>query len=145
MAHRKSTHCQDCGEDLDINPVYKNRIYRQSRCRNCFNKRFNGRYKEQVREFCLKQDYGITIEDYNSLLNLQDGVCAICKQESLDKNLAVDHDHTTGEIRGLLCQKCNQAIGLLKESPDLIMNAYEYLEKTKWSKGLELVRIGRKA
>jgi len=129
---------------LDLNPVVK-AGYRQSRCRKCFNDRFNGRYKDKVREYGLKRDFGISVEDYNSLLNLQGGVCAICEREQVDKSLAVDHDHVTGEVRGLLCQRCNQAIGLLREDQKIFVSAYEYLNRTRWNVGLDLVPIGKKA
>ena len=73
-------------------------------------------HKEQYRE--LQRKYGLskfnlTIEDYDCLLNLQNGVCAICGQEESipNKRLAVDHDHKTGEVRGLLCTSCNTKLG----------------------------------
>ena len=70
--------------------------------------------------------YNITIEDYDIMMELQDGVCAICGEEDT-KRLAVDHDHITGKVRGLLCSKCNHAIGLFLDSKKLLQNAIEYL------------------
>jgi hypothetical protein len=60
----------------------------------------------------------------------QDGVCAICGGDCMTgKSLAVDHDHDTGKIRGLLCQRCNQAIGLLDHDVDKMLSAITYLRK----------------
>lgn len=77
----------------------------------------------------LKRLYGITRDDYNHILLSQDGGCAICGKQSPPRRgrLAVDHDHVTGQIRGLLCSKCNQAIGLLSEQPALLRKAAQYL------------------
>lgn len=73
--------------------------------------------------------YGITQEEYDTKLNLQEGVCAICHglQTQGKQFLAVDHNHTTGEIRGLLCQDCNVALGLLKEDTSRLQNMVAYL------------------
>ena len=74
----------------------------------------------------LKAKYGITPEDYNSMYAEQEGRCGICRDaHSL---LVVDHDHETGRIRGLLCRKCNAAIGQLKDDPALLWRALAWLE-----------------
>ncbi len=73
--------------------------------------------------------FGLSAEDYDRMLQEQNGVCAICGQECATGNrLAVDHDHTTGKIRGLLCKNCNTAIGLFKENEEYMVNAIEYLK-----------------
>lgn len=77
----------------------------------------------------LKKTFGIDLETYNSILKSQDGVCAVCKQPSAKKFLAVDHCHTTNKIRGLLCANCNTALGLLKDSVEIIENLKKYLEE----------------
>jgi hypothetical protein len=71
----------------------------------------------------------MTIERYNSLLISQNGKCAICKipKEQFKRILNVDHDHQTGEVRGLLCDSCNRGIGYLKDSIDVITSAKNYL------------------
>lgn len=71
--------------------------------------------------------YKITLEDYGRLFFIQCGACAICGDEAKDKPLVVDHDHATGEVRGLLCGTCNSAIGLLKDDPEVIVKAALYL------------------
>ncbi len=74
--------------------------------------------------------------DFNDLLIRQGGVCAICEQPPRgdwknNKNLHVDHDHKTGQVRGLLCPDCNTSIGKMKDSPEMLRKAAEYLEKNK--------------
>ena len=76
------------------------------------------------------RSYGISVEQYNYLLKTQNGVCWICNEPNVvGKSLNIDHDHKTGEVRGLLCGKCNTALGLLKEDPHLLIKDYEYLNK----------------
>lgn len=76
----------------------------------------------------LKYTYGITIDDYNKIFNMQNGRCAICKkhQSNLERPLFVDHNHTTGKIRGLLCPNCNRLIGWI-ESYNLLSSVTEYI------------------
>lgn len=79
-----------------------------------------------------KKNYGITLEQYNQMFVDQNGLCAICnEQETNGKKLAVDHDHKTEEIRGLLCGKCNMGIGLLRDSEELLLKAMGYLKRYK--------------
>lgn len=79
------------------------------------------------RRSILKSQYGLTIEDYEQMVEDQDGQCAICKCIP-DTPLFVDHDHGSGAIRGLLCSNCNFAIGLLADDPDRIIAAAEYVQ-----------------
>lgn len=84
---------------------------------------------EYIRAYRLKQLYNLTLEEYDRLFKAQNGVCAICcKPESVTANLPVDHDHVTGEVRGLLCTPCNTALGLIGESPDRLRVMADYLE-----------------
>ncbi len=76
----------------------------------------------------LRREFGITLHEYNALFELQGGVCAICKKPSTGQSLAVDHDHVTGEIRGLLCSKHNQALGAFNDSRNVLSRAIEYLD-----------------
>ena len=78
--------------------------------------------------------YGLTPEGYNILLMGQQNKCAICGSEetrSTSHELSVDHNHTTGKIRGLLCNNCNRGIGLLGDNIDNISRAYLYLKKSE--------------
>ena len=85
--------------------------------------------KERIENCRLIRTYGISLKDYNSLFILQKGCCAICGEHQLTmKNkLVVDHNHETGEIRGLLCRPCNMGIGLLKDKTEVLLNAAKYL------------------
>ncbi len=69
--------------------------------------------------------------EYDRLMQEQSGQCAICLRASGSegKSLAVDHDHKTGRVRGLLCTKCNQAIGFFGDNSELLKRAIEYLKK----------------
>lgn len=72
--------------------------------------------------------YGITREQYDKMILFQNGVCAISMVQKEEK-LYVDHDHFTGNVRGLLCGSCNRALGLLKDSPEFLLKAIQYLRK----------------
>lgn len=76
----------------------------------------------------LRRRYGITIEQYETILRNQRGVCAICLRANRnDIKLAIDHDHVTGHVRGLLCIPCNTMLGWLSDSPVLLRRAVKYL------------------
>lgn len=78
--------------------------------------------------------YGLTIAEWDELLKAQGGRCAICRTDRAgggDDRWHVDHDHATGQIRGLLCNSCNQAIGLLKDDPEIIAAAARYVARGK--------------
>lgn len=73
--------------------------------------------------------FGITVEQYEQMLAAQAGGCAICGEPCKSgKRLAIDHDHVTGVVRGLLCINCNQAIGKLRDDPAILRRAIAYLE-----------------
>jgi hypothetical protein len=82
----------------------------------------------RARENKLRKAFGISLTEYDQMLEAQGGVCAIChKACKSGRELAVDHDHETGEVRALLCMNCNRAIGWLQDNPDLVMAAADYL------------------
>ncbi len=92
-----------------------------------------GRCKECAREYSYNNKYGITIKDYDAMFLEQRGVCKICSLPQTNKrciHLCVDHDHDTGKVRGLLCDPCNRAIGLLKDDERLLQKAIDYLRTT---------------
>src|SRR5262245_2625847 len=78
----------------------------------------------------LKTKYGVSQAHYDAMLAKQDGVCAVCKRLQQRKNyrLSIDHDHTTGAVRGLLCSDCNLAIGFLGDSPERAEKLARYLQ-----------------
>lgn len=79
----------------------------------------------------LKKLYGITIEQYEALFDLQNGRCFICRKPQLVRHLAVDHNHETGRIRGLLCTWCNSGLGNFKDSAERLRRAAAYLDLFK--------------
>lgn len=105
-----------------------------SKCKDCRIKYDAKRSLNYIRNYDLKKSYGITLDDYNYMFNNQNGCCAICGLHISElkmkhkHNLCVDHCHITGEIRGLLCDKCNRGIGLLNDDIEILKNAIKYLK-----------------
>lgn len=83
----------------------------------------------QIRRRNLRK-FDLTVELRDQLVDLQRGLCAVCHRPEVDApkgRLAVDHDHEAGVIRGMLCGRCNTAIGLFREDPDALRQAIYYL------------------
>lgn len=93
------------------------------------------RHKYRDREGHLWRKYRLNTNMFEALVSAQLGNCAICGANE-DLNLHVDHDHRTNRVRGLLCGKCNKAIGLLNDDPELLISAERYLERANrfWSR-----------
>lgn len=88
------------------------------------------RYRpEKMRDQRLRWKYGISNDDYLLMLKIQDGRCLICERSGL--KLVVDHDHSTGEVRGLLCSNCNTALGLFADSTWRMAKGIDYLTARK--------------
>lgn len=86
---------------------------------------------ENRRARTLRNRFGITQDDYLSMLEKQNGKCAICGmavEEYNQKHFHIDHDHNTGKIRGLLCFRCNYCIGWMGENVDILERAIQYLK-----------------
>ena len=80
------------------------------------------------KKYNLKK-YNLSLEDYNNLLEKQNYVCAICKNKcSTGRSLAIDHDHNTGKVRGLLCGRCNRGLGLFEDEINILESALNYLK-----------------
>jgi len=87
-------------------------------------------YYKLGRERVLKSRYGLSLADYDRMLELQSGACAICGSKSpgdKDANFHVDHCHTTGAVRGLLCNRCNIGLGFFSDDVGRLAKAIEYL------------------
>ena len=82
------------------------------------------------RDVVIRNQYGITLDEYNTMLQEQDYKCAICgnEDEVEGRRLAIDHCHDTGHVRGLLCGKCNRGLGLFYDDEELLQNAIKYLK-----------------
>jgi hypothetical protein len=99
-------------------------------------RQWRNRNPDKVKSYDLKRKFNITLHDYERLFQQQNYVCAICQQpeRSLDKDggprrMPVDHCHTTGKVRGLLCTSCNRALGMFKDDPKILQKAIDYLNK----------------
>lgn len=112
--------CPRCKQAFGQKDFYSAKGRRYTYCRLCRN-----RYQAEYRKV---HQYGISDKMYESRLKLQKGGCAICgKPPDGRKKLAIDHDHDTGEVRGLLCSNCNNALGLLEDDVKRFRRAIQYL------------------
>jgi len=136
--------CTKCKVSKKLNEFYKDTRRKNgvtSWCRECW------KFQEAVRREKLGAKgrknrklqtlYGINIQQYQDMLNEQHNLCAVCDNKESIMNqksnkiqkLSVDHNHTTGKIRGLLCTACNKGLGMLKDNPDIVLKGYHYLMK----------------
>lgn len=84
---------------------------------------------EKVRSRELKKKYGLSVEKFNAMLSDQGGACKICKKQAQkNKNLSVDHCHTSNRIRGIICQPCNMALGMVKDNVGVLRSMIAYVE-----------------
>lgn len=111
-------------------------LEKQTRIRNkssiqASNRKWASKSYDERLAYRLNYKYGITIENYNNMFELQDHRCGICKkdQDLLPKKLCVDHCHKTGKVRGLLCDICNRMLGQARDNTDVLNNAIKYLTK----------------
>ena len=134
--------CADCHQEKPVSDYYLVQSkWPYPYCKECH----AGRSKKYFREnngkalrakYKRKYRYGLSQDDYDALFSKQGGVCAICRQPETKKStaldggvcsLAVDHDHETNKVRGLLCHSCNIAIGNMRDDPLIAMSATKYL------------------
>lgn len=124
--------CSSCGEikDLGSFPSHKGKPLDKSYyCKPCCVRKTRDQYtKEEIkvknRKHNLQHKYGLSLEDFDNLLEDQNYLCKICKEE---KELVVDHCHNSGRVRGLLCRECNSGLGMFKDSILYLQAAQEYL------------------
>lgn len=151
--------CSKCGKELPSTTEFfcKHKSGKDglaARCKECSNiyhREYNARHREhknkltnnwrkanpdRVRNIYLKHTYGITSEEYEKLLEEQKGVCLICgRPEKVSdgkggiKKLHIDHNHTTGKVRGLLCNDCNVGLARFNEDVCILQKAILYLEE----------------
>lgn len=141
MSFKDTLTCPICMNAITVDQISKShqRGFCCKSCATAIGKKWKDdnrdRHLEIVKAGHLKKKYGITLKDFHSIMKVQGDVCAICRR-SLDGGKAshIDHNHITNEIRGILCSKCNTAIGLLDEDENIIWNLLEYLKKTTWNK-----------
>lgn len=130
--------CKVCGLDKPLSDYYNKRLPsgnagHSAWCKECTKQNHRDIYaspegKERLRNNDRRSKYGIEKEHYTGLLKEQNGLCAICGH-SLKTKCCVDHNHATGQIRGLLCDSCNRGLGLLKDSVSVLGTAIDYLKR----------------
>lgn len=145
--------CQKCRQVKPLSDFYPRKTDRRRpyvrkpeyseyrpRCKSCESED-NRRQKQTIlgqeyhKNYRLVRRFGITLEQYEQMRAVQGGGCAICGKTRFDDvrehDLAVDHDHSTGVVRGLLCRDCNVALGKFGDSLDVLKKAVAYLEQSK--------------
>lgn len=128
--------CLKCLKEQPLSEYHKNkqgRDGRQPRCRTCLHQAQREYRKSNGYGSAIKYRYGITLTDYNNMLVSQNNKCLLCMIEfdSIPGRLSkpvIDHNHTTGKVRGLLCHPCNVALGLVKENRETLQRMIEYVE-----------------
>ncbi|WP_127503488.1 endonuclease VII domain-containing protein [Actinoplanes solisilvae] len=131
--------CPDCGEvkPLDSFPRSRGGTGGRGRyCKPCHNARgveSRTRLHGSTREYHLRHRYGIGQAEFDEMLLMQGGLCAICEA---DDPQHVDHDHRTGRVRGILCFNCNGGLGQFRDNPVFLAGAITYLKGTTWQRTL---------
>lgn len=134
----KRKKCSKCGKIKNIIDFYKNKITKdglQAICKKChreYLKKYRQENKKEIEDYRLKYQYGITLEERDSLLKKQNYKCAICgKPERENKRkLSIDHNHHTSYIRGLLCNYCNgRLLKYLCDNKDRAIGLVNYLQQ----------------
>ena len=140
---KKCTKCYETfDEDMFHNRKYKTKdgsvkVYKRSECMSCTNKINAARYhtnpatKEAHKKAAFKyslNSYGISFKDYNEMYNSQKGCCYICGEKG-KRRLSIDHNHRTGQVRKLLCNNCNTAIGHSREDIEILEKMIKYLRE----------------
>jgi len=130
----ESKRCTQCGAEKGLDDFHRDRTSardgRRSSCKSCHCARRNADYRAGGRDAHLRRTFGITEAEFDAMLAVQGGSCAVCGVEQTTDGRAfrVDHDHSTGRVRGLLCHSCNVALGLLKDDVAVLAQAIAYLE-----------------
>lgn len=122
--------CTKCGIDFPLTEFYPYKSSSKgfrSACKTCDyvveKKRLKGNTKAHKQKNLLKC-FGITVEDFNNQLDYQNDVCSVCG----DPNpISVDHCHSSGKIRGILCRSCNTMLGMAKDNPNTLLSGIKYL------------------
>jgi hypothetical protein len=122
---RKTTiykaHCKECCRKKQISK-YHDLTPEEKKSRR---DKYGPKDPDYLKRYKLKNNYGLTLEEFSGMILEQNSCCKICK-ENMD-NPQVDHCHTTGKVRGLLCRDCNISLGLLKENTQTLHNMIEYI------------------
>lgn len=128
--------CRHCGTEYTLGVESTQHKYCSIKCRNAYHNAHGGkRYRDSEkgkvtsRRWRLKTDFNLSLEEFDERLKSQDYSCKICSRTNFTGyNWHVDHCHDTNQVRGILCSKCNQALGLFDDSINSLERAKEYLE-----------------
>lgn len=120
----RRSECRKCDREARQAYYVANRTERKAAARA-----YRAANKEKARASDLRRGYGLTLEDYDEMLGAQGNACAICGMtpEENGKRLSVDHDHETGAVRGLLCNRCNTGLGWFRDNLALLRSAGNYM------------------
>jgi hypothetical protein len=158
--------CKACGAVKPMLEFYAHRSTADGRANNCMScakliqREWNAKNRDKIRQANARRDadpakrqryrrnskawrlrlYGLTPEGFDRLLADQGGCCAVCGEPGqtwAERNLHVDHDHNTGEVRGLLCGRCNVGLGFFKDNAELLNKALDYLKSPPASNSRE--------
>lgn len=122
--------CKSCTKEYYSTYYQKNKDTIADK-RKPYDRLYRQNNKDTIKNKNLKATYGITLDDYKEMLDSQDHTCDICNQVcSSGKPLVVDHCHTTGKVRGLLCMHCNTGLGHFNDSEQHLNAAIAYLKKS---------------
>lgn len=140
VTEQTTKRCSKCGETKPVTEFDRHRRTKsgyRSWCKRCRKLHDTSRTNyDRDRATAYRRKYGITVEHYNEQLKKQSGCCYICKKKPTDRKLAVDHNHYTGKVRGLLCTACNKDIlGTIerrKNRDEIIVNMLAYIKEFGW-------------
>lgn len=140
--------CKACGEMSPdkfseyFNSAQNRWVRYKSECKKCMTARKRPYEKKRAktrirntdvqRRYYLRNRYGLTEEAYTELLESQECKCAICKSMLRRENIDIDHNHSTGEVRGILCSRCNKMLGFAEDDIHKLEKAIEYLKERGW-------------
>ena len=122
--------CPKCDTEKSLDSFHKSKANKdglQIHCKECKKK---GYCPDKQASRNLQTKFGITLEDYDRMLEDQGGCCKVCGADEPGggkSRFSVDHNHSTGKVRGLLCNGCNTGLGLLQDSPEVLAKALTYL------------------
>lgn len=121
--------CTLCNEVKPFELFNKNKRYKDGHYKHCK----SCHYKVYGRNAHFKSTYGISEIEYNNFVKQQNYKCSVCESEVINSHkwsrLVVDHCHSSGKIRGFLCQPCNMALGITKDNPTTLRKLADYLEE----------------
>jgi hypothetical protein len=134
--------CTKCGVSKPLFDFHKRpdtKDGRRTDCKACFSQRHKDTWKSKTKEERdtinrknrLKHYYGLSVEEYQQMVEKQNRKCYICGNEAdyNGKPLYVDHCHASGQVRKLLCQHCNSGLGMFRDNPELLIKAADYVKE----------------